>query len=273
MKKIFIRKKKNNFLVLLVALAAILLGSGTFQTKFNNLVKSSGITSFNKNIGNISNDDMFTKTYQSGDSAYVYVNHNKSELDPNSWNYDHVEYGNLDNLNRTTKAVAYLDKSNLVQSNTRTRQVWNPTGWHQKRMNIDGKNIEILNRGHLIAYSVTGKLDNNGNFNPSDLGSLDNPKNLATQTAFSNQKTMQIFEEKVRNALKQNKKVVYRVSTIFKGNDLMPSGYHSQAISTDGTLNFNVYIWNVQPGVQFDYATGRSQMNQNMKVPNPMKKF
>jgi len=95
---------------------------------------------------------------------------------------------------------------------------------------------------------------------------LDNPKNLATQTAYSNQKTMQIYEDQVRTAMEQGKKVIYRVTTVFRGNELMPRGYWSQAISTDGSVNFNVYIWNVEPGVSFDYATGRGKADSSLQV-------
>ena len=49
----------------------------------------------------------------------------------------------------------------------------------------------------------------------------------------------------------------------------MARGIHLEAISTDRTLNFNVYLFNVQPGIQFDYATGRSHVDQTMKVPEP----
>ena len=108
--------------------------------------------------------------------------------------------------------------------------------------------------------------DQNGSFQAGQPGSLDNPLNLATQSAYSNQQTMQIFEEKVRTALEANKKVIYKVTTVFRGNELMPRGYWVQAISTDGTLNFNDYVWNVEPGVAFDYMTGRSHLDASMQV-------
>lgn len=77
---------------------------------------------------------------------------------------------------------------------------------------------------------------------------------------------MQIYEDQVRTALEQGKKVIYRVTTVFRGNELMPRGYWSQAVSTDGSVNFNVYIWNVEPGVSFDYATGRGKADSTMQV-------
>ncbi|WP_459783073.1 hypothetical protein [Pediococcus ethanolidurans] len=46
----------------------------------------------------------------------------------------------------------------------------------------------------------------------------------------------------------------------------MPIGYHLQALSTDKSLDFNVFVWNVEPGIKFDYATGRSRIDRSMKV-------
>lgn len=162
--------------------------------------------------------------------------------------------------------TAYLAKRNLGKSEGRTRQIWNPTGWHNQPVNIDGHRITPQNRGHLIAYTLTFNFDQDGNYEHGQPGSLDNPLNLATQSEYSNQKTMQIFEERVRNALSENKKVIYRVQTVFRGNELMPRGYWVQAISTDGILNFNDYVWNIEPGVSFDYATGRYSIDSKVQV-------
>lgn len=265
MKKRRYSKQSAWLFVLLATFLFLSRNTGTIQQLFKGNI-GSVIQSARTVKKSVSDDKLAELTFKSGESAYINVNNGKSDLDPNQWKQNKINYGQLDSLNRTTQNIAFLERRNLVKSNTRTRQVWDPTGWHQKRLSIDGRQIEILNRGHLLAYSVTGKFDKDGNFNQNDLGSLDNPKNLATQTEFSNQRTMQIFEERVRNALAQNKKVIYKVSTVFKGDDLMPIGYHSQAISTDGSLNFNVFIWNVEPGVQFDYKTGRSTVDRNMRV-------
>ncbi|KRN66643.1 DNA/RNA non-specific endonuclease [Pediococcus cellicola] len=131
---------------------------------------------------------------------------------------------------------------------------------------INGRQIEVLHGGHLLAYSITGKFNKDGQYDVNELGLLDNPKNLSTQTEFSNQKTMQLFEERVRNTLEANKRVIYQVSTVFKNQDLMPIGYHLQALSTDKSLDFNVFFWNVESGVKFDYTTGRSKIDRSMKV-------
>ncbi|KRN94617.1 DNA/RNA non-specific endonuclease [Pediococcus stilesii] len=263
------RKKQSSntsfWLVIILAVFAFFFKGGDIHQLANNLTNQF-IPGNSKTVKSVEDNRLSQLTFKSGGTAYVFVNNNKSDLNAKDWKQNQIVYGNLDRLNRTTQATGYLSRANLVKSNTRTSQTWNPTGWHQKRLKINGKMVEIQNRGHLLAYSITGKFDNNGRYNPRKLGSLDNPKNLATQTAFSNQQTMQIFEERVRNALAKNKKVIYKVSTVFKGNGLMPIGYHAEALSTDGTLNFNVFVWNVQPGVQFDYNTGRSRVDRSMTV-------
>ncbi|WP_434520338.1 DNA/RNA non-specific endonuclease [Pediococcus sp. M21F004] len=265
------KKRRTSWLATLVIIIAALLGAnrqqiGQYIDQFNSRPASEQQKTINTSTQSVKDSNLRQLTFKSGFSSYINVNQGKSILDVANWRSNKIDYGDLDRFNRTTTVTGYLEHRNLVRSSTRTGQDWRPTGWHQKAVTMNGRKIEILNRGHLLAYSITGKFNKNGQYDVSELGSLDNPKNLATQTEFSNQKTMQIFEEKVRDALEANKKVIYQVSTVFKGTDLMPIGYHLQALSTDKALNFNVFVWNVEPGVKFDYSTGRSRIDRSMKV-------
>ena len=113
---------------------------------------------------------------------------------------------------------------------------------------------------------MTFNLDNDGNKKTGELGSIDNPKNLFSQSAYSNQVTFQTYEEMVRTSIKKGSKVTYRVEPIFKDNELMARGLWAQAVSDTGDLNFNVYIYNVQPGVEFNYSTGTSKASPNFEV-------
>lgn len=201
-------------------------------------------------------------TFSSGSAPVVQVNGGKSTLTASTWQSSHIDYGNLDRLNRTTTATASLSKDNLGKSEGRPSQEWTPTGWHYNRSG----QTEIYNRGHLIAYTLTFNINSDGKYEQGAEGSSDNPKNLATQSAYSNQVLMQIYEGKVRQALVDGKQVIYQVTTVFRGDELMPRGYWAQAISTDGTVNFNVYIYNVQPGYQFNYTDGSAQADSAMKV-------
>ena len=198
------------------------------------------------------------KDYKSGDLMVEQVNGGKSTLDAREWSGPKIDFADLDNQNRTGVATAFLDKSNYGKSEGREGQTWAPTGWHNQAKKVNGKRVFPQNRGHLIAYTMTFNLDASGNQKQGALGSLDNPKNLVTQTAYSNQELMQIYEQKVRDALAANKQVVYQVTPIFKDTELMARGLWLQAESTDDTLKFSVYIANVQPDLTFNYATGQS---------------
>lgn len=224
-------------------------------------------TTADTNYGGLSSADyqkLANLDFKSGDKAYVYVNNNKSTLIKNAWKVNKVIYSNLDNLNRTSHSnTAFLEPRNVANDSLRVRQFINPTAWHSNREN----GTQIYNRGHLIAYSVSAGIDQDGNYNPDNQsGDQNNPKNLFTQTAFSNQKIQTIFEGKVRNALKQGNKVIFQATPIFRGNELMARGINLQAISLNNNLDFNVYIYNVQPDYVFDYNNGRAKIDRNMVV-------
>ncbi|CAI2670149.1 hypothetical protein AKUA1404_06810 [Apilactobacillus kunkeei] len=251
---------------LTIGLSLVLSGCANNSNE-NTATKSSKSSDVTKNLPNTNTSDLASLNYQNNTSAIMTVNNDASNLKTSDWKYNHVEYTNLDSLNRTSEGnTAYLEKRNIANDSLRTRQVVQPTGWHQKFVNNDA----IINRGHEIAYSLSKGISVNGKYEPSvQSGDQNNLKNLFTQTAFSNQKLQTIYESQVREALRKDKKVIFQVTPIFRGSELMARGVHMQAISTDGTLNFNVYIFNVQPGVEFDYATGRSKINNDIKVPTP----
>lgn len=202
--------------------------------------------------------------FKSGDAAYITVNNDHSTLIKDAWRVNRVIYSNLDNLNRTSHSnTAFLEKRNVASDELRVRQYIEPTAWHYNRHN----DTQIYNRGHMIAYSVSAGIDLEGNYNPGNLsGDQNNPKNLFTQSAFSNQKIQTIFESRVRRALRQNKRVIYQATPIFRNNELMARGINLQAISTDGSLDFNVYLFNVQPGFSFDYNNGRARIDHELQV-------
>lgn len=209
-------------------------------------------------------DQLAKLDFKSGDRAYIDVNHNKSTLIKNAWKVNKVIYSNLDSLNRTSHSnTAFLEKRNVANDSLRLRQFVQPTGWHYNHRN----GTQIYNRGHLIAYSISAGIDQDGNYNPNNQsGDQNNPKNLFTQSAYSNQKIQTIFESKVRRALRENKRVIYQATPIFRGNELMARGINLQAISTDGSLDFNVYLFNVQPGFVYNYNDGRAKIDRQMIV-------
>ena len=272
------KRQKNTVASWIVALIIIIWGgwfklNSTNQNSNQSQEPSSSqqvvnnATTANTNYGGLSNEDyqkLANLDFKSGDKAYVYVNNNKSTLIKNAWKVNKVIYSNLDNLNRTSHSnTAFLEPRNVANDSLRVRQFINPTAWHSNREN----GTQIYNRGHLIAYSVSAGIDQDGNYNPNNQsGDQNNPKNLFTQTAFSNQKIQTIFEGKVRNALKQGNKIIFQATPIFRGNELMARGINLQAISLNNNLNFNVYLFNVQPDYVFDYNNGRAKIDRNMVV-------
>ena len=273
------RKKQTNTGVNWIIALVIIIWGGWFKLNSSNQVANQNqnqdnsqqvvknATTADTNYGGLSSADyqkLANLDFKSGDKAYVYVNNNKSTLIKNAWKVNKVIYSNLDNLNRTSHSnTAFLEPRNVANDSLRVRQFINPTAWHSNREN----GTQIYNRGHLIAYSVSAGIDQDGNYNPDNQsGDQNNPKNLFTQTAFSNQKIQTIFEGKVRNALKQGNRVIFQATPIFRGNELMARGINLQAISLNNNLDFNVYIYNVQPDYVFDYNNGRAKIDRNMVV-------
>lgn len=204
--------------------------------------------------------------YTPGKSVVVAVNHDHSTLNPRSWTKNRVIYGQLDSQKRTSNGnTAFLESRNHANTNLRISQSVSPTAWHNNR----GGEL-IYNRGHLIAYSLTSGIDQwTGKYNGNRYGDQDNPKNLFTETDFTNQYVQTIYETKVRHAIERHERVIYQATPIFRGNEDMARGINLQAISTDGRLNFNVYLFNVEPGISFDYANGNLTDDKNMRVVVP----
>ena len=124
-----------------------------------------------------------------------------------------------------------------------------PTGWQIAKYDfIDGK--YLYNRCHLIAYQLTGENAN--------------PKNLITCTRSMNSKVILEWENKVANYIrKTGNHVYYRVTPIFKDNNLLATGVSIEALSKEDNgqgIKFNVFIYNVEDGVDINYLDGTSQL-------------
>lgn len=156
------------------------------------------------------------------------------------------KYSNLDYLNRAHAANALLN-SRLMPRSQREPLYVNPTGWHNKRISSGW----LYNRCHLIGYQLTGQ--NN------------NLKNLITGTRQLNDPDMLKYENRVADYIKAsgNHYVRYRVTPIWRGNELLARGVQMEAQSIgDNSVRFNVYIFNVQPGVTLNYKDGTSRVGK-----------
>lgn len=166
-------------------------------------------------------------------------------------------YSSFDSLGRVGVAFACIC-NNTMPTEDRGGQSYKPTGWVQNSYSIVSGN-SLYNRSHLIAWSLAGENDTK--------------ENLATGTAYMNQHTMQIFENMVLNYMKSNKatnKVLYRVTPVFNGNNLLCSGVLMEAYSLDDggeDIQFCVFVYNVQNGVHLDYATGHNRLATSSDSP------
>lgn len=166
-----------------------------------------------------------------------------------------IELSNRDSLGRCGVAKAVLDRSMFPKVHRKDISSVYPTGWEQRQYG----NVYLYNRSHLIAYSLSGMNDE--------------PRNLVTGTSYMNQDVMVDYEMKVKDyAERTGNHVVYRITPDFKGNDLLCHGIEMEAWSVEdgGQLHFNVYVYNVQPGVALDYATGDSSSSDY--IQNTMNK-
>ena len=160
-------------------------------------------------------------------------------------------YSDLDRLGRCGVAYASICKELMPTEKRGEIGQIRPSGWHTVKYNdiIDGN--YLYNRCHLIGYQLAGENANE--------------KNLITGTRYMNVVGMMAFESEVYEYVQEtNNHVLYRVTPLFEGNNLVASGVEMEAYSVEdnGTgVCFNVYMYNVQPGIVIDYATGDSSID------------
>lgn len=184
-------------------------------------------------------------------SPYVEINGNipdftEAELKEGPYEY----YSDQDRLGRCGYAQAMIDRSLMPVTERGPIGMVKPTGWHTVKYDcVDGK--FLYNRCHLLAYMLTGENANE--------------KNLITGTRYMNVDGMLPFENKVADYVqKTGDRVLYRVTPVYEGRNLLASGVEMQAQSVKSDeIRFHVFIYNVQPSVSIDYATGDSWQEKN----------
>lgn len=177
-----------------------------------------------------------------------FTDEQKKELD------SYYEYGDHDGYGRCGRAIANISKEKIdsvgKRDNNAVHKV-SPTGWIEGNVNHEILSSTLYNRCHLIAHM---------------LGGDDTQWNLVTGTSYLNS-AMEYYENKIKNHINEtNCHVLYRVTPVYKGDNLVASGVQLEAYSIEdnGKLSFNVYLYNVQPGIDIDYANGNSEQTDQI---------
>jgi DNA-entry nuclease len=189
-------------------------------------------------------------------SAYITIDNNVPSFDESDMIRTSFEkYSNLDTLGRCGIAFANIGQDLMpIEKRGNISQV-KPSGWHSIQYdNVDGKSL--YNRCHLIGYQLTAENANQ--------------QNLITGTRYLNVEGMLPFENMVTDyIIETNNHVLYRVTPLFKGTNLVADGVlmEGYSVEDDGEgICFKVYVYNVQPGITIDYATGESRRIEDTAV-------
>ena len=238
-------KKKNNFAKeakRTIAGIAVVLLIVLVQWAYRELIADE---STNENVPVISLEEV---PAYSG-HPYVTINGGEpffEEEDMVTESYEY--YGALDDLGRCTVTMACIGKDIMPTESRGDIGSVKPTGWVQNSYDfVDGG--MLYNRAHLIGFQLTGE---NANEN-----------NLITGTRYMNTKGMLPFENMVRAHVDETEHhVIYRVTPVFDGDDLVAQGVLMEGkcavAECEDMAAFCVYVYNVQPGVFIDYATGEN---------------
>ena len=192
--------------------------------------------------------DLSTIPEYSGE-AYVAINGNEPDFEEKDLTTESYEfYSELDHLGRCGVTVACLGQELMPTEDRESISHVKPSGWVQGQYDfVDGKSL--YNRCHLIGFQLAGENANE--------------KNLITGTRYMNTIGMLPFENMVADYIKEtDNHVMYRVTPIYDGDNLVASGVQMEGYSVEDEgdgIYFNVYVYNVQPGVEIDYATGENQ--------------
>ena len=183
-----------------------------------------------------------------GGQPYTAVNGNEpyfTQTDYTTTAFEH--YSELDAQGRCGVAYACVGQELMPTEKRGSIGQVRPSGWQTAKYdNVDGK--YLYNRCHLIGYQLTGENANE--------------HNLITGTRYLNVQGMLPFENMVADYVKETANhVLYRVTPIFEGSELVARGVLMEGLSMeDDEIRFCVYVYNCQPGIEIDYATGESRL-------------
>ena len=249
-------KLKNNLLILLSVVSLVLSGCSTGSADLLRDISSVKVyAETDKSVAvNIKDVPKYSGI------PYVEINNNEPSFLEDD--VDRVEeYSELDKLGRCGPAFANVGKEIMPTSPRESIRDIRPSGWHTVKYDDIIEDRYLYNRCHLIAFMLAGENANE--------------RNLITGTRYFNVEGMLPFENQVADYVKSTgNHVLYRVRPILKGDDLVARGVQMEAKSVeDGGkgVSFNIYCYNVQPGIRINYKDGSSrpeskvQKNKNNK--------
>ena len=231
--------KKRSKLFILILIMGVLFYSGDDIYKY-----AYGLINIDNNSYDIDNIPSYAG------NSYVIVNDNIPNFKEEDYTTTSFEkYGELDYLGRCTTATSNIGIDLMPTEKRGSIGMIKPTGWHTiKYDHIDGK--YLYNRCHLIGYQLTGENANK--------------KNLITCTRSMNTKGMLQFENMVADYIKNTSNhVLYRVTPVFEGDNLLATGVQVEAYSVEDSgkgIMFNVFVYNIEDGIIIDYKTGESRL-------------
>lgn len=164
------------------------------------------------------------------------------------------EYSKQDYLGRCGTAYANICEETMPTEERGDIGMIKPSGWHTAKYTDVVEGNYLYNRCHLIGFQLAGE-------NANDL-------NLITGTRWFNVQGMLPFENAVADYVDDTgNHVLYRVTPVYEGSDLVASGVEIEALSVeDDSICFNVYVYNVQPGISIDYSTGESILDNGYET-------
>ena len=192
------------------------------------------------------------------DTPYFVLNNNQPEFSDSDLALEPFEkYAPLDTLGRCGVAFACISKELMPTEDRGSIGQVKPSGWQTVKYDVvDGK--YLYNRCHLIGYQLTGE---NANV-----------CNLITGTRYMNVDGMLPFENMVADYIKETgNRVLYRVTPVFDGDNLVASGVKMEAFSVEDKgegICFNVYVYNNQPQISINYADGTSVLGDTVPESN-----
>lgn len=187
---------------------------------------------------------------------YVVINDNQPDF--YIWQItdaSYVHFSSFDTLGRTGPGMACLGPETLPTEPRGEIGNIQPSGWHTVRYDNLIEDRYLYNRAHVIGYLLCG--DNA------------TPENLFTGTRYLNAGSMLQFETIVANYIEAtHNHVIYRCTPMYEGDNLVASGVQMEAYSVEdrGVLSFNVFAFNIQPGIIIEYATGDSREEDRAEV-------